>query len=76
MDMLRKLSAILQRRDAECSDQELIIASDSSRIPEGISKEFDTFGLRWLHTIAPCFALDGNKVLIIYRFIEVEMFVW
>ncbi|KAJ9600809.1 hypothetical protein L9F63_001021 [Diploptera punctata] len=69
MDLLRKLSSILQRQDTgiDYSNQEFVIANANSKVPEGISKDFETHGLTWLHTVSPCFALDGSKVSVIHE---------
>ena len=65
MDVLRKLSLFLQGRDVQSTGPEFVITKEGTKISKGISMEFDSSGLSWLHTIAPCFAVDGKKVFVV-----------
>jgi hypothetical protein len=66
MELFRKLSVILQNPEMVSPDQEAAPLYGKQNIPKALADEFDTFGLLWLHTFAPCFPLDGNKVMRIF----------
>jgi len=62
MELLRRLSVILQKPEMVTADQEAAVSNEKQNIPKALADEFDNVGLVWLHTFAPCFALDGRKV--------------
>lgn len=62
MELFRRLSLILQKPEMVTADQEAAVSHEKQNIPKALADEFDNFGLVWLHTFAPCFALDGKKV--------------
>jgi hypothetical protein len=63
MELFRRLSGlILQKPETVTADQEAVVSREKQNIPKALADEFDNLGLVWLHTFAPCFALDGKKV--------------
>ena len=62
MELFRRLSVIFQKPEMVTADQEAAVSHENQNIPKALTDEFDNFGLVWLHTFAPCFALDGKKV--------------
>jgi hypothetical protein len=66
MELFRRLSVILQKPEIVTPDQEAAVSHEKPNMPKALADEFDNFGLLWLHTLAPCFALDGKKVRLVY----------
>lgn len=66
MELFRRLSVILQKPEMVPPDQDTTASYGKQNIPKTLADEFETFGLVWLHTFAPCFPLDGNKVILIF----------
>jgi hypothetical protein len=62
MELFRRLSVILQKPEMVNADQEAAVSHEKQNIPKALADEFDNFSLVWLHSFAPCFALDGKKV--------------
>lgn len=67
MEVFRRLSVILQKPEIVPPYQETTVSHEKQNVPKALADEFDKFGLMWLHTFSPCFALDGNKVSIIHE---------
>jgi len=67
MELFRRLSVILQKPETVTADQEAGVSHEKQNIPKALADEFDNFGLVWLHTFAPCFALDGKKITVIHE---------
>ena len=66
MELFRRLSVILQKPEMVAPDQEAAVTHEKPNVPKALADEFDNFGLVWLHSFAPCFALDGKKVRFVY----------
>jgi hypothetical protein len=66
MELFRRLSVIFQNPEMVPPDQDATVSYGKQNIPKALANEFDAFGLVWLHTFAPCFPLDGNKVTFIF----------
>ncbi|PSN31725.1 hypothetical protein C0J52_23186 [Blattella germanica] len=67
MEFIRKLGVIVHKQETESSEQDFPAPNDGFKLPRKVAKEFENFGLTWLHSIAPCFPLDGNKISIIHE---------
>lgn len=67
MELFRRLSVILQKPEMVAPDQEAAVTHEKPNVPKALADEFDNFGLVWLHTFAPCFALDGKKITVIHE---------
>jgi hypothetical protein len=65
MELFRRLSVILQKPEIVSPDQEATVSREKQKIPKALADDFDNFGLMWLHAFAPCFPVDGNKVILI-----------
>ncbi|KAJ4444394.1 hypothetical protein ANN_06186 [Periplaneta americana] len=66
MDVFRRLSVILQKPDVISPDGDSTFSQEAHK-KLNISQEFDSLGFTWLHTFAPCFPVDGNKVTVIHE---------
>ncbi|XP_069685136.1 CDP-diacylglycerol--glycerol-3-phosphate 3-phosphatidyltransferase, mitochondrial isoform X2 [Periplaneta americana] len=66
MDVFRRLSVILQKPDVISPDGDSTFSQEAHKKLK-ISQEFDSLGFTWLHTFAPCFPVDGNKVTVIHE---------